>query len=177
MRSFFTLALFALISLKSLSQTGWFKQRVGNELSVSFPQKPSSDSKPEKRLTLFVFKADNSGCMYTVLLRENAMTNYEKVKNLPLPEKEKEINSFLDKGIKEFIQDSKVIRAQTSILIGAFIGKEMTYSQQSNTGQWFTQYTKFVFANNNLYIIQCSEYKEGSCLNDKNIFLDSITSN
>jgi hypothetical protein len=178
MRQFILCLTLLIISIYSFAQSEWVKKKVGTELSISFPQEPNTDAKPERRLTLYTFKSDESDCMFSVVVRGKAIPDFERINALPIQDKEKEINSFLDNGIVQFIQNSKIISPSSSIRVGKFIGKQITYSQFNDaTGKWFTQYTKFVFAGNNLYIIQCSIYKESSCLNDKNKFLNSIITN
>lgn len=176
MRLLFLFLSLLINSINSFAQTEWVMVRVGNELSVNFPQEPKTDLKPERRLSLYTFRDTETDCIFSVLVRGNAMPNYERIKGLS--SQEKEINSFLDKGITQFIQKSKILTPSKAIRVGNFIGRELTYSQLNDkSGTWFTQNAKFVFANNNLYIIQCSIYKEDACLSDKNKFLNSITLN
>jgi len=172
------ITIIILICHSGFTQNNWVTKRIGNELSVKFPKEPYSDTKPEKRLTLYTIKSNNSECSFLVLRRTSAMPDYDRIKNLPLTQREKEINLRLDKAITDFIQDNKIITPLKQIRVGKYIGKQVTYSQlDETTNQVYSQYTKFVFANNNVYIIQCSIYVEGECEDEKNFFLNSITSN
>jgi hypothetical protein len=178
MKKYLLIIIIILICLSGFTQNNWITKKVGNELSVKFPKEPYSDTKPEKRLTLYTIKSDNSNCSFLVLRRTNAMPDYDRIKNLPLSHQEKEINLRLDKAIADFIQDNKIITPLKQIKVGKYIGKQLTYSQlDETTNHVYTQFTKFVFANNNVYIIQCSIYIAGECENEKNFFLNSITSN
>ena len=71
----------------SPAQSKWLKVRVGNELSVKFPEQPNVDSKPDRRLTLYVFKSHGSECMFSVVVREDATADYARIRKLPNSER------------------------------------------------------------------------------------------
>jgi len=105
------------------------------------------------------------------------MDNYDEITRLAPIKQETEISNFLNKGITQFIQDN-VISSSISFKVGSYIGREIVYSQLNySTGKWYMQFTKFLFAKNNIYIIQCSIYTEGECDNEKKSFLNSISQN
>jgi hypothetical protein len=175
MKKFFLFLILFSNVLIAIAQSNWVTTRVGNELSVKFPNNPNSDTKPEKRLTMYTTTTGNGNCYFTVVVRKQAINDYDRIKRLPSKEQENEINSFLDKGISQFIEDGDIITPLKAIKIGSYTGKKLTYNIRGKNGKQATTFAKFIFANNNLYIVSCSIYQQGLYENDKNLFLNSIT--
>lgn len=173
-KPFLVLVLLANVFI-AMAQSNWVTTRVGNELSVKFPNNPNYDTKPEKRLTMFTTTTGNDNCYFTVVVRNQAINDYNRIKKLSIKEQQNEINSFLDKGISQFIEDGNIITPLKTIKIGTYLGKELTYTITDNNEKQATIFAKFIFANNNLYIVSCSIYQQGLYENDKNLFLNSIT--
>lgn len=154
------------------------KKVGGDNVYVSFPNEPNHDEKKQMQSEIYVSTVGN--CMFTVLVKNNVIPNaiipdYEKFKSQPVTEQNKLANEFLDKGVKQFIGNSSVISPATSIKIGKFLGKQITYAN-SSSGDTNQLYTKFVLVGKNLYIIQCT-YKKVSdpCDTSKEKFLSSIS--
>lgn len=176
MKRLISCSLVLVLSTVSDAQSSWVSKNVGSNLVVRFPNEPNYDSKPERRLLLYTVKSGSSNCMFTVMVRSNAMPNYNDIKNLTLIQQKEEVNKFLEKGISQFIQNGKVVSPLKPIDNRSFIGKELTYIQFDNSkGAYVFQYTRFIMVNNELYIIQCSMPTEGACDNDKNTFLNSTS--
>lgn len=160
-----------------MAQSNWVTTRVGSELSVKFPSNPDTDTRPERRLTMYTTSTGNGNCYFTVVVRKQAINDYHRIKGLPLSEQQNEINSFLDKGINQFIQDGNIISPLKEIKVGPYTGKELTYTIVDNKGKQSTIFSKFILANNNVYIVSCTVYQKAGYDKDKNTFLNSITIN
>ena len=120
---------------------------------------------------MFTIKSDDSQCMFTVVVRKDAMPDYYKIIKLPLSEQKNKIDIFLDKGIAQFIGNSEIITPSKKIAVGNYIGRDITYGSLDNSsGKKNWLYTNFFFANNTLYIIQCTMKEKGVCEDNKNVF-------
>ncbi|MGJ7030029.1 hypothetical protein [Niabella hirudinis] len=176
MKHHMILSIIALVtSIACTSQTNWVKTKVGSELSVKFPNKPFVDTKPERRLTMFTTSKSNDNCSFTVVVRKQVIKDYDRISKLSLSEQEKEISSFLNKGVIQFIQDGDIVTPLKSFKTGNYRGKEITYTLKKDNGKQSIIFEKFIIANNNLYIISFSTYQKGLCENDKDFFFNSIT--
>lgn len=170
---------FTLSSINA--QTKWIKTKVGSDnITIEFPKEPKYDSKPQLNSEIYV--ATFGTCMFTVLVKKNIIPNaiipnYDDFKKLPASEQNTSINNFLDKGIKQFIENSTINSSAKSIKVGRYSGKEITYSNDYS-GKMNKHFTKFIVVDRNLYIVQCV-YQNLSepCENLKDKFLNSIRAN
>ena len=152
----------------------WIKKEVAHNVYVQFPKEPHFDSKPEKRLSLYATQGNSTDCMFTSMIRNGAMADYDNIKNLPLNQQHEKFDNELNKGIKDFIQDAVIISPITTTNIKNYIVKEVAYTL-NNHGKESICYAKFLLRDNTAFIIQCSMDSKYACSNDKDKFLNSIT--
>jgi len=176
MGKYIIIACLLFRSLSAFSQTDWVKKDLGSKVQVKFPNTPTY--KLNGKAGTYTAKTKNN--LFIVIVQYDVIPYYSDFLKFSNLQKAKMIDIFLDNAVKGMLTYSGNDEVPfTSIKIGNYAGRETSYNAINPvTGENTKYFCKLISVFNKLVTLQCIYLREDQeCETEKNVFLNSITSN